>query len=161
MTPKEKEVLKGILTGKEDDSHKPIQKSNLRDNYQFHYWLLGLFLCLLTTFTVPLMAAMRGNDTREMWVNAFCAGEVMFIGITSMITALNDRKKTMSKLPAFDLGVLVVGVFFYTIIKGASSENGTYNIILSGTIAAVFLLTVLARGITLYISNGKGAEHDA
>lgn len=161
MTPDEKEVLKGMQTGSELDSHKPIQKYKLRNNYQFHYWLLGLFLCLLTMFTAPLMAAMRGNDTREMWVKAFCAGEVMFIGITSMIAALNDRKKPKGKFPAFDLGVLVVGIFFYTIIKAVSSGNGTYNMVLSGIISAVFFLTVLIRCIAIYISNGMEAEQDA
>lgn len=123
-------------------------------NQKFRVWFVGFLLCFATTFTVPFIKALNSSATLKTWIDALCAGEVIIIGVTAMLTALSDSVRSLKDLPVADIAVLGLGLFFHVAIKAASSLSASpssLNTTLALGVTIFYMIAVLIRCVNLYL----------
>ena len=127
-------------------------------NPKFKAWIAGLFICFVIAFIEPFLYAMENAATLAMWLNVFSTGEILFIAVSSMITALNDSVRSIKDFPAIEVSTLVVGALLYGIIKVVALKSESFNIALAIVVTLAIWAVVLTRCISLYLINGEDGK---
>lgn len=147
------------MGGKRTVSPRPCGKLNRAwKNPKFKNWVAGLIVCFSIAFIEPFAYAMENAATSEMWLNVFFTGEILFIAVSSLITALNDSVHSIKDSPAIEIATLVIGAVLYAIIKGTALRSDSVNTTLAIVVTLAIWVVVLTRCIGLYLVNGEDGK---
>lgn len=140
---------------KSQQSTAPRKMQRLLDNSKFQWWLTCNVLCIMSVFVIPLKSMASSSSTFEIWLTAFCSGEMLFIAVSALISTLNDSIELTGRWPTIELMYTLIGLVLYIILKLSAEDSETFSHSFAAIVTIAMWIVVLNRVNELYRNEGE------
>ena len=140
----EPETVKNIGVNSKS-SHADIQK-------QFSCWFVGFLISFMPVFGMAIYHLIIGKRLVEVFVIEFCSSEIMFISVSTAVTAMYDFFVAEKRFSWSYILIIVFSSILYTIffiLNDSSPES--YNVRMVIALNVIFLAVVFTRRIAQFL----------
>ena len=159
----DEETLKSAMGSIADETahkHRARQESARRKNIKLKYrnWWYGLAISFIPLFAIPVANIVLDNASLcDFLFKLFSSCEIIFIGVSIAITALNDFqgsniKKEKNWMAQLSMVLIVFGTLIYGVIALCQDRFETINVGFVLGFNVIFLITIIALASAQYIS---------
>lgn len=125
----------------------PIHPMKKADDYHFVFWLLGLVLSCIPIVIEPIVCLICNDPIFPAICNLFKNTSIIYVGISLIVSALNDLNKNQLSRAIVYVIFLIVAVFVYTVIQVLTIKVGSESM----SSLPVILLNLIFFGVALYL----------
>lgn len=159
----DEETLKSAMEDIADEAihkHRNKQESTKRKNILAKYlnWWYGVAISFIPLFAIPVADVVLDNASLGIFLFKLFSGcEIVFIGVSIAITALNDfrdskRKNGENWMARLSMVLIVFGTLIYSVIALCQDRFETINIAFVLGFNVFFLIIIIALASAQYIS---------
>lgn len=150
------EVGQEPSVGREHTNNKEKLKEKRKQVWcRYRNWLIGLVISLIPLFAVPFIRMFKGeNDFGNMLYETFSSYEIIFVGISLAIAALNDfiaQESKGSKEGWTWLNIIIIafGAMIYGGLAVESNAGGSFDL------SVLFKFNLAYLGIIFMLGTAK------
>ena len=132
---------------------------------QLVIWLAGLLLSCIPLLAVPFYDLLYNNEFWGSLYNTFCGCEILFLGISLAVSALNDFLGNPSGIlhriwTIFTILFIILGSIIYGIVVLQNRNNIEPNQNTAFIVNVVYLGIIFILGLIRYIASMFGGKNE-